>query len=161
MDAIVRLEAIEAIRNLKARYFRLMDTKAWDELAAVFTRDMRVVTPDGRVWMEGGANYAASLKFGLEHAVSCHQGLTAEIEVVDDDHASGIWAMQDVIEWTDKHPREGWKSITGRGHYHETYSREDGQWRIASLTLTRLRLDITWPEIGPEIGPDATKGKPE
>jgi hypothetical protein len=148
MDRLDRLEAIEAIRALKARYFRLMDTKQWDALRDVFTQDMQVITPDGRVWIEGGDKYAASLQFGLTDAMSCHQGLTGEITVDDADHASAIWAMQDIIEWTDRHPREGWKAITGRGHYHETYRREDGQWRIATLTLTRLRLDITWPDEG-------------
>jgi hypothetical protein len=148
MDKLAQLAAIEDIRQLKARYFRFMDCKLWDDLPGVFTRDMQVVTPDGRVWMEGGANYAASLQFGLESAVSCHQGLTGEIEITGPDTAKGIWAMQDIIEWHDKHPREGWKAIVGRGHYHETYRHEDGQWRIATLTLTRLRLDITWPEGG-------------
>ncbi|NKR95383.1 hypothetical protein GS483_24965 [Rhodococcus hoagii] len=33
---------IEAIRALKARYFRLMDTKDWDGLAAVFTDDVTI-----------------------------------------------------------------------------------------------------------------------
>jgi hypothetical protein len=146
MDRLDRLEAIEEIRNLKARYFRLIDTKQWDALRGVFTRDMQVVTPDGKVWMEGGEAYAASLKFGLESAISCHQGLTGEIEILDADNARGIWAMQDVITWQDRHPREGWKAILGRGHYHETYRREGGAWRIATLTLTRLSLDIDWPE---------------
>lgn len=146
MDRLGRLEAIEAIRGLKARYFRLIDTKCWDELPGLFTADLRIVSPDGKVWLEGGEAYAKSLAFGLADAVSCHQGFTAEIEVIDAANARAVWAMQDVIEWTDRHPREGWKAITGRGHYHETYRREDGQWRIAALTLTRLRLDITWPE---------------
>lgn len=146
MDPVERLEAIEHIRSLKARYFRLMDTKRWDELVQVFTRDMKVLTPDGRIWLCGGEAYAASLRTSLEHAVSCHQGLTAEIEVQDADNASGIWAMQDVITWDTAHPREGWKAILGRGHYHETYRVEDGTWRIATLTLTRLSLQIEWPE---------------
>lgn len=146
MDRLERLEAIEAIRSLKGRYFRLMDTKRWDELPAVFTADLKIVTPAGDVWMEGGDAYAASLRFGLEDAVSCHQGLTSEIEVVDADNARAIWAMQDVITWPGSHPREGWKAILGRGHYHETYRREGGAWRIATLTLTRLSLDIEWPE---------------
>ena len=51
--------------------------------------------------------------------------------------------MQDIIEWENGHPREGWKSIIGRGHYHETYRRTEGIWRIATLSLTRLRLDTT------------------
>ena len=151
MDRLDRLEVIEAIRLLKARYFRLIDTKEWDLLPRLFMPDLRIVTPDGKVWMEGGDQYAASLKYGLTDAVSCHQGLTGEIEIFDADSAAAIWAMQDIITWTDKHPREGWKAITGRGHYHETYHREQGEWRIATLSLTRLSLDITWPDdFGPE-----------
>ena len=146
MDRLDKLEAIEEIRNLKARYFRLMDTKQWDELKDVFTSDMRVVTPEGQIYTEGGETYAAALRNSLEHAVSCHQGLTGEIYVEDADDARAIWPMQDVIEWEDRHPKAGWKSILGRGHYHETYRREGGDWRIATLTLTRLRLDVTWPE---------------
>ena len=146
MDRIERLEAIEAIRSLKARYYRLMDTKRWDELATLFTADMQVLTPDGDVYAEGGQTYADSLRHSLGDAVSCHQGLSGEIEIIDADNAKAIWAMQDVIEWETAHPRFGWKSILGRGHYHETYQREGGAWRIASLMLTRLRLDTTMPE---------------
>ena len=142
MDRLERIEAIEEIRTLKARYFRYMDTKLWNDLPSLFTADLKVITPKGDVWMEGGDAYAASLKFGLEKAVSCHQGFTAEIEVIDADHARGIWAMQDFITWEDRHPREGWKSILGRGHYHETYRRVNSAWRIATLKLTRVRLDI-------------------
>ena len=146
MDRIERLEAIEAIRAFKARYFRLIDTKAWGALPALFTTDLRIVTPEGKTWLEGGEAYAKSLAGGLEKAVSCRQGFTAEIDVIDAANASAVWAMQDVITWEDRHPREGWKAITGCGHYHETYRCEGGRWRIATLCLTRIRLDITWPE---------------
>lgn len=146
MDRLERLEAIEKIRNLKARYFRLIDTKQWDALREVFASDLRVLTPEGDVYAEGGDAYAAALRHSLEHAVSCHQGLAGEVEIGEDGAARGIWAMQDVIAWEDRHPSTGWKSILGRGHYHETYRREGGRWRIATLTLTRLSLDITWPE---------------
>lgn len=142
MNTVERLQAIEDIRNLKARYFRFMDTKQWDALPALFTPDLQVISPTGEIWMSGGEAFAKSLKQSLENSISCHQGLTAEIEIIDADHARGIWAMQDVIEWKDRHPREGWKSIVGRGHYHETYRRTDGIWRIATLCLTRLRLDV-------------------
>ena len=97
---------------------------------------------------QGGAVEAGAeaLRHSLERAVSVHQGLTGEIEIHPDGSASAIWAMQDVIAWADRHPRTGWQSILGRGHYHETYRREDGLWRIATLMLTRLSLDIVWPE---------------
>ncbi|MCW1429411.1 nuclear transport factor 2 family protein [Novosphingobium sp. JCM 18896] len=149
MDRLERLEAIEEIRSLKARYFRLMDTKQWDELRQVFASDLKVLTPEGKVYTEGGDTYAAALHHSLEHAVSIHQGLMGEVEI-DETGAEpigrAIWAMQDVISWEDRHPKTGWKSILGRGHYHETYRREGGRWRIATLTLTRLSLDIIWPE---------------
>ena len=31
----------------------------------------------------------------------------------------------------------------GYGHYHETYEKSGTEWRIKSLTLTRLRVDFT------------------
>jgi hypothetical protein len=141
MDLLDRLHAIEEIRRLKSRYFRFMDTKQWDLLPGLFAPDMQVLTPAGAVYLDSGPAFAASLKHSLEHSVSVHQGFMGEIEIIDEQNATAIWAMQDVIEWEDKHPVQGWKSIVGRGHYHETYRKIDGSWVIATLTLTRLRLD--------------------
>ena len=36
--------------------------------------------------------------------------------------------------------------LNGYGHYHETYEKSDGEWRIASSTLTRIDMDITAQE---------------
>jgi hypothetical protein len=146
MDAVARLEAIEAIRALKARYFRLMDTRIWNELAGVFTADLRVLAEDGSVWLEGGQAFADSLARSLDGARSVHQGFLPEIEIVDRDHATGTWAMHDMIAWQDRHPTQGWRAIDGYGHYHESYRREDGEWRIATLMLNRLRLDVVHAE---------------
>jgi hypothetical protein len=143
MDPLDRLHAVEEIRLLKARYFRYMDTKQFDRLEDLFTPDLKVLTPTGAVYKDSGADYATSLKHSLENSVSVHQGFMGEIEILDEHNATGIWAMQDVIEWQDRHPVQGWKSIIGRGHYHETYRKIGGAWRIATLTLTRLRLETT------------------
>ncbi|WP_297495297.1 nuclear transport factor 2 family protein [Acidocella sp.] len=142
MDRLERLEAIEEIRLLKARYFRFMDTKQFDLLPALFTADVTVLTPDGGIHLQGANEFASSLRHSLEYSVSVHQGFLDEIEILDTQNATGIWAMQDVIDWTTTHPVQGWKSIIGRGHYHETYRKTGGTWRIATLTLMRLRLDI-------------------
>ena len=149
LDRIARLEAIEEIRSLKGKYFRCMDCKLWDDLPSVFTKDLKVLTPSGEIYADSGPAYAASLQRSLSGSVSCHQGLTGEIEITGEDTAKAIWAMQDVIVWEDRHPRQGWKSIVGRGHYRETYRVEEGAWRIATLTLTRLRLDVVWPDDDP------------
>lgn len=149
MDPLARLEAIDAIRQLKARYFRCMDCKQWDDLAALFMHDMQVITPAGEIYCKTGDAYAAALRKSLETANSFHQGFTAEIEILSCDTARGVWAMQDIISWPDRHPVQGWKRIVGRGHYHETYRHEHGKWRIATLTLTRLSLDVEWPADDP------------
>ena len=36
-------------------------------------------------------------------------------------------------------------TMVGYGHYHETYQKADGQWRIATSRLTRLREDVVTP----------------
>jgi hypothetical protein len=47
--------------------------------------------------------------------------------------------------------REGQEQVTpdlnlnAYGHYHETYEKTDGQWRIKSSKLTRLRQDVFNP----------------
>ena len=33
------------------------------------------------------------------------------------------------------------RSMHGYGHYHETYEKVDGEWRIKTIALTRLRVD--------------------
>ena len=39
MEPVERLEAIEQIRQLKARYFRSIDTKEWSGLPVAFADD--------------------------------------------------------------------------------------------------------------------------
>lgn len=53
--------------------------------------------------------------------------------------ATGIWALEDTVDLT---PAIG---MHGAGHYHETYVKIDGQWRIKSSKLTRLRQELISP----------------
>lgn len=132
---------IEAIRQLKARYFRLMDTKQWDEMRSVFTADVRVdVSADGAGQFDGVDAFMAMLEPTLRGVVSVHHGHMPEITLTSATTASGIWAMEDRLYFP---PETGMAELHGAGHYHETYEKIDGEWRIASMTLTRLRVDIT------------------
>ena len=40
---------------------------------------------------------------------------------------------------------DGKNVLTGYGHYHETYERIGGEWKIKTLLLTRLRMDRAQP----------------
>lgn len=133
---------IEAIRRLKARYFRTMDTKDWTAFARVFAPDAEMdVTDDagpdlGRV--RGGPRIAAAIERAVGSARTIHHGHMPEIELTGRDSARGIWAMSDFVEWPSEEGRTG---LRGYGHYIETYRKIDGEWRIASMKLARLRVD--------------------
>jgi hypothetical protein len=136
------LAEIEAIKQLKARYFRLMDTKDWEGFAQVFATDVEVdVSQDAAVEGKGLSGRKAVVDFirgAVGDARTIHHGHMPEIELLARDKARGIWAMFDWVEFsTPKGPR----GIRGYGHYHETYEKRDGAWVITTLRLTRLRVD--------------------
>ena len=127
------LAAIEAIRQLKARYFRLMDTKQWDALRAVFARDAKLVDEESDTKWRGRDQIVDGLTKWLGRARTVHHGHMPEITLVGAGEARGTWSMNDWVD-TPAFTLEGW------GHYHERYTIEDGAWRIAELRLSRLRV---------------------
>ena len=135
---------IEQIHQLKARYFRMMDTKDWDGLREVFTADAVIdTTEDSGTIIEGVDEYLPFLISQIGDVVTAHHGHMPEITFVDDDNATGIWAMEDELWWPEGSPI---RHLHGYGHYHETYVRSEDRWRIASLRLTRLHRDFLLAE---------------
>ena len=132
------MDDIEAIKQLKARYFRTMDTKDWTAYRGVFADDVVIDTSEagGSVW-EGGDHFVEQLVPILQDCVTVHQGHTAEIELTSPTTASGIWAMEDHLQWPNG------LGLNGFGHYHDTYEKVDGRWVIKTSKLTRLRMDTT------------------
>jgi hypothetical protein len=137
MDTSERLAAIEAIRQLKARYFRTMDTKDWDGMRQVFTDDVVVDTTQdaGGEAIEGAEVFMAFLRDVIGDVITTPHGHMPEITITSPSTATGIWAMEDLLRWPDG------TEMNGFGHYHETYELVDGEWRIKTLVLTRLRVD--------------------
>ena len=129
---------IEAIKQLKARYFRTMDTKRWDEMREVFTDDVTVdTTASGGGVVTGADEFLSFLRDTLADVTTVHHGHMPEIELTGPTTATGIWALQDILVWPNG------MRLDGHGHYHETYEKVDGRWRISSSTLTRLHMDMT------------------
>ena len=131
---------IESIKQLKARYFRLMDTKDWDGLGRVFVPDVRIdmINEGGQV-TNSVEEYLPFLVSQIGPAITVHHGHMPEITLVSDTEATGIWAMEDELWWPEGSPVS---YVHGYGHYHETYAKRDGEWRIREMTLTRLHRDI-------------------
>ena len=128
------------IEQLKARYFRLLDTQQWAAFIDLFTDDCRHFLPDGasRDWI-GNDEYLEMLQATLVPGVTTHHGHMPEITLLSDTEAEGTWSMFDYVQ---TRPDGGWIGLKGYGHYHETYRKgADGAWRISSKRNVRLRLD--------------------
>jgi len=142
MDALQRLVEIEAIKQLKARYFRYVDTFNLEGWLTVFTDDVVCRYEKGVAPREDLAGRRQEgdhrllddeQESGPERPPWPH----AEIEILSDTEATAIWAMEDIVEFTDA-------LMHGYGHYHEKYVKVDGEWLIKELHLTRLRVQQTY-----------------
>ena len=131
---------IEQIKQLKARYFRFIDTKQWDALRDLFTADAKHLLPSesgtGSDKFQTNDEYHPSISSVLADAMTVHHGHMPEIRLLSATEAEGIWAMFDYVDIP------GATKLHGYGHYHETYRKgPDGEWRISSKDNRRLRVD--------------------
>ena len=92
----------------------------------------------GPKW-QGVDVFVPTVRSLIDDCTTVHHGHTPEITLTSDTTATGIWAMADIVVFPDG------RTLHGAGHYHETYRKADGVWRIQSLHLTRTRLEITAP----------------
>jgi hypothetical protein len=146
------LADIEAIKQLKARYFRLLDTKRWQEWGEVFTEDAHLDTSQDapQAVATGRAAIVALVSGAVGQAVTVHHGHMPEIEITAPGRARGIWAMEDYLEFPGDPPA---LTLHGRGHYFEEYEKgSDGVWRIRSLRLVRLWLTHDGRRVVPPAG---------
>jgi hypothetical protein len=141
-DDATALLAIEAIKQLKARYCRYLDAKDWAAWRAIFTDDFVSDTSEaGGKLIIGADDFVAFTRKGIGRPsqATAHQVHAPEIELTSATTARGVWALQDVVRFGPG------VSLVGYGHYHETYESIAGQWLIKSSKLTRLREDIVTP----------------
>jgi hypothetical protein len=140
MDDATTLLEIEAIKQLKARYCRYLDTKDWEAWRGIFTDDFVSDTADagGKVII-GADDAVAFTRKNLRDQPTVHQVHAPEIELTSSTTARGVWALEDVVRLAPG------VNLHAYGHYHETYEKVDGQWRIKTSKLTRLREDIFNP----------------
>ena len=135
-----RIQDILELQRLKGLYFYNLDHKNWDGWSSLFTRDAKLLVDQGLPVettdvTEGIDNVIEYVKERLAIIPSVHHGHTPLYEFDSDVDARGIWAMADVIYYSDE------MVLYGYGHYRETYRKEDGIWKFSSVHLTRLSTD--------------------
>jgi predicted GH43/DUF377 family glycosyl hydrolase len=131
----VDLEAIEAIRQLKYRYFRLLDTKRFVELGQLLTDDATTSYQDGELSYEGRDAVVAFLEesLGSGDIVTMHNGHHPEIELTSATTATGVWYLEDrvVVRAMDF-------EIVGTLLYDDRYVKVDDQWKIKHTGYKRI-----------------------
>jgi hypothetical protein len=151
MNDVERLAAIEEIKQVKAKYFRGVDTGDGDLVRSILAADCVLDYMGGCTDPSTGIDYLPSTntvlrgreawpagRHGNLGMVSVHQGHTAEIEITSNSTASAIWSMTDRLHFP---PGGAYSIMTGYGYYHETYEKADGSWKIKTTRLTRLRVE--------------------
>jgi hypothetical protein len=134
------MDELEALRQLKARYCRLLDGKDWEAWRALLSDDfVSDTTESGGKRIEGADAFVAFVRKTLANRITVHQVHAPELELTSASSARGIWALEDLIRFA---PGLGFR---GYGHYHETYEKGAAGWRIQSSRLTRLRADLVTP----------------
>jgi hypothetical protein len=124
---IQRLEDIEAIRRLKARYLNACDQQ--DPIA------VRACFADGPIAIEVahlGTYDTADGFCEMFHRAACHdfvldkhQGGNGEIDVIDDTHATGLWCL----DYRNINTRDRTLTLLSL-LYHDAYEKIDGAWKI-------------------------------
>jgi SnoaL-like domain len=155
MDKVDKLWAMEEIRQLKARYFRYMDTKDWAGLRTVWAEDavfdartaLTIGVASGGPpsasdsWVYTGRYAIVDFISSAAAMPTAHHGHGHEIEVLSPVDARGVIAMEDLVWQATGDTRNTW--LHGFGHYHEEYRCVDGHWLIRRSKLTRLNVTVT------------------
>lgn len=142
LDPLQTLVEIEAIRQLKARYFRFLDTKDWDGWTSVFEPQFEQEMVAEQISHNGPREeFVAFVSQALAGVVTVHHGHNPEIELTSPTTATAIWPFVDRLKPGPDAP-PGAPTLTGYGHYHETYVKSAEGWRIKTQRVTRLRMDF-------------------
>jgi hypothetical protein len=148
MDRGDELYAIEAIKNVKARYWRAVDTKDAALLRSVFCNPCLIdfrgsvggEPTDAQMWHDPD-RFCADMIASTVGIVSVHHGFPPEITVRSDDEASAIWPMEDLLWNENPSAMIPFRRFHGRGHYHDVYRRTPQGWMIATTKITRIRIE--------------------
>lgn len=138
---IDRLESLDAIRQLPAKYALALDMRDMDAMVSLFPEDVRVGRDASgrkalRAYMDGALRHPFT---GTSHHIGGHI-----IEFDDPDHATGIVYSKNEHE-------TGPEWVIMQMMYADDYVRQSGRWYFARrLPLYWYATDLNKPPVGPD-----------
>jgi hypothetical protein len=136
---IARLEAIEAIKQLKYAYFHACDSKDVDAVRACFAAGP-IELEYGRIgsFTDREQMLAVFSELACQpHIVEMHHGQNPQIEVLDADTATGQWGLYYYLIDT---RRDVVTQLAGV--YHDRYRCEAGRWVMVRSEYTVTSTQI-------------------
>ena len=135
---VQRLKDVQAIKEVKSRYFRALDTKNGDELETTLAPDIETAYSDGKLVFHGPKEVTNYFKESMPNTeITLHQGHNPEIYFESETVAYGHWYLQDNLIFAEGNPYEGLQ-IQGSAIYTDKYVKVDGKWLIQDTGYLRI-----------------------
>ena len=124
-----RLEDIEAIRTLKARYLNACDQKDSARVRSCFANGRVVVDCDYRGVFDTADEFVTYYTGAACHdfVFDKHQAGNAEIDIIDDTYARALWCL----DYRNVNTRDRMLTLMSV-FYHDMYEKVGGEWKIAA-----------------------------
>jgi hypothetical protein len=134
-ESMAQLADIEAIKQLKHTYFRLLDSKEFKSLGDLFTEDATTSYESGKYSHNGKDEVVSFLSksLGDRSIVHEHLGHHPEITLTSETTAAGKWYLHDrvIVPSVDF-------ELDGTAIYTDEYVKVEGAWRIRHTGYVRV-----------------------
>ena len=133
-ERIQRLEDIEAIRYLQAKYQRCLDIRDFDGISECFASDVVSSYGNGEMSYVGSENVIAFLKSVMTIDMpSAHMIHGGEIDILSTTTATAKWYLQDFLI-----NKAHGVNIHGAAIYENGYEKVNGVWKIKTIGYKRM-----------------------
>ena len=129
------LADIEAIKQVKYRYLRALDTKHWDDFTNTLAEDIKAdygPSIGNELHFTNRADLVEYMRTSLPANVITEHRVTHPDIVVDGDTATGSWYLQDRVIVAEFN-----FMLIGAAFYRDTYRRTDDGWKISGTGYDR------------------------
>lgn len=118
------LVEIEAIKQVKYRYLRAVDTRDWDLLATTLTEDATSAYSSGKLSYDGRDAIIAFLRESMpeKDMLTSHKVHHPEIVLTGPDRADARWALEDIVIII-----PAGMSLRGAAYYEDKMVKVDGE----------------------------------
>jgi len=136
LSPLDRLVALEDLRRMQARLYRLASARDWRAVQDLFTPDgqFRVFRADGTLeCFADGRGIGETIERVVGEGIFVVRGYGEEIEILSDSRAEINCSVEDLL-----FAGQTRRVLHGFGSLSLAYRRAEGTWRVRSAEFTRI-----------------------